>query len=105
MTSTVQSITKWVGGHGTTLGGMIVDSGRIFSLTEKSDLLTTFEGNFNWERSGKFPEISSGMFPFKSESDDIQCMPWKSAFAAKVRHQVSTVHYIDSVFEIELCRR
>lgn len=34
----VHSATKFIGGHGTSLGGIIVDSGR-----------------FNWEASGKFP--------------------------------------------------
>lgn len=35
------SATKFIGGHGTTLGGIIVDS-----------------GNFDWKASGKFPQIS-----------------------------------------------
>jgi O-acetylhomoserine (thiol)-lyase len=35
----VQSATKWIGGHGTSIGGVIVDS-----------------GNFNWN-NGKFPEL------------------------------------------------
>jgi O-acetylhomoserine (thiol)-lyase len=34
----VQSATKWIGGHGTSIGGVIVDSGR-----------------FDWAASGKFP--------------------------------------------------
>ncbi len=34
----VQSATKWIGGHGTSIGGVIVDS-----------------GNFDWGASGKFP--------------------------------------------------
>ncbi len=34
----VQSATKWIGGHGTSIGGVIVDSGK-----------------FDWARSGKFP--------------------------------------------------
>jgi O-acetylhomoserine (thiol)-lyase len=34
----VESATKWIGGHGTSLGGVIVDSGK-----------------FDWARSGKFP--------------------------------------------------
>ncbi len=34
----VESATKWIGGHGTSLGGVIVDSGR-----------------FDWAASGKFP--------------------------------------------------
>lgn len=37
----VHSATKFIGGHGTTLGGVIVDS-----------------GNFDWEKSGKFPQIA-----------------------------------------------
>ncbi|MBO5059612.1 MAG: O-acetylhomoserine aminocarboxypropyltransferase/cysteine synthase [Clostridia bacterium] len=37
----VHSATKFIGGHGTTLGGVIVDS-----------------GNFDWEASGKFPSLT-----------------------------------------------
>ena len=37
----VHSATKFLGGHGTTLGGVIVDSGK-----------------FDWSRGGKFPELS-----------------------------------------------
>lgn len=36
----VQSATKWIGGHGTTIGGVIVDG-----------------GNYNWS-NGKFPQFS-----------------------------------------------
>lgn len=38
----VHSATKFIGGHGTTLGGVIVDS-----------------GNFDWDKSGKYPAISA----------------------------------------------
>ena len=37
----IHSATKFIGGHGTTLGGVIVDS-----------------GNFSWKDSGKFPKIT-----------------------------------------------
>ncbi len=37
----IHSATKFIGGHGTTLGGVIVDS-----------------GNFDWEKSGKFPSLT-----------------------------------------------
>lgn len=37
----VHSATKFLGGHGTTLGGVIIDS-----------------GNFDWEASGKFPSLT-----------------------------------------------
>ena len=36
----VESATKWIGGHGTTLGGIVIDA-----------------GNFNWG-NGKFPQFS-----------------------------------------------
>lgn len=36
----VHSATKFIGGHGTTIGGVIVDSGK-----------------FDWEASGKFPQL------------------------------------------------
>jgi O-acetylhomoserine (thiol)-lyase len=38
----VHSATKFLGGHGTSIGGIIVDS-----------------GNFDWEKSGKFAELST----------------------------------------------
>lgn len=37
----VHSATKFIGGHGTTIGGVIIDSGR-----------------FDWEASGKFPALT-----------------------------------------------
>ncbi|TFU92538.1 O-acetylhomoserine aminocarboxypropyltransferase/cysteine synthase [Barnesiella sp. WM24] len=37
----VHSATKFIGGHGTSLGGVIVDS-----------------GNFDWKASGKFPQLA-----------------------------------------------
>ncbi|HET7752981.1 MAG TPA: O-acetylhomoserine aminocarboxypropyltransferase/cysteine synthase [Anaeromyxobacteraceae bacterium] len=38
----VQSATKWIGGHGTSIGGVIVDSGK-----------------FDWSASGKFPVFTT----------------------------------------------
>ncbi|NSW90576.1 MAG: homocysteine synthase [Firmicutes bacterium] len=37
----VHSATKFIGGHGTSIGGVIIDS-----------------GNFDWKESGKFPELT-----------------------------------------------
>ena len=37
----MHSATKWLGGHGTAIGGVVVDSGR-----------------FDWEASGKFPTLT-----------------------------------------------
>ncbi|HLS90124.1 MAG TPA: homocysteine synthase [Limnochordia bacterium] len=36
----IHSATKWIGGHGTSIGGVIVDSGK-----------------FDWAKSGKFPRL------------------------------------------------
>jgi len=36
----IHSLTKWIGGHGTTLGGVIIDSGK-----------------FDWSQSPRFPEF------------------------------------------------
>lgn len=38
----MHSATKWIGGHGTTIAGVIVDSGK-----------------FDWTKSGKFPGFTS----------------------------------------------
>jgi O-acetylhomoserine (thiol)-lyase len=37
----VHSATKWIGGHGVAIGGLLVDSGK-----------------FDWEKSGKFPTLT-----------------------------------------------
>ncbi|KAG8791901.1 Homocysteine synthase, partial [Serendipita sp. 399] len=37
----VHSATKWIGGHGTTIGGVVIDSGK-----------------FDWAKSGKFPQFT-----------------------------------------------
>ena len=37
----IHSATKWIGGHGTSIGGIVVDS-----------------GNFDWAASGRFPEFT-----------------------------------------------
>jgi len=43
----VHSITKWIGGHGLAVGGVIVDG-----------------GNFDWEASGRFAELTEPYAPF-----------------------------------------
>jgi len=43
----VHSITKWMGGHGAAIGGVVVDG-----------------GNFDWQASGRFPELTEPYEPF-----------------------------------------
>ncbi|KIM64449.1 hypothetical protein SCLCIDRAFT_1213281 [Scleroderma citrinum Foug A] len=62
----LHSATKWIGGHGTTIAGVVIDS-----------------GNFDWTRSGKFPS-------FTEPSDGYHGLVFsetfgKSAFAVKLR--------------------
>lgn len=43
----IHSLTKWMGGHGNSIGGVVVDG-----------------GNFDWGASGKFPTITEPYAPF-----------------------------------------
>lgn len=62
----VHSATKFIGGHGTTIGGVIVDS-----------------GNFDWEASHKFPSLTE---PNKSyHGISFTKAVGKAAFVTKIR--------------------
>jgi len=62
----VHSATKFLGGHGTTLGGVIVDS-----------------GNFDWEESGKFEQFTSANPSYHGVS--FSKVAGKAAFITYVR--------------------
>lgn len=62
----VHSATKWIGGHGTTIAGVIIDSGK-----------------FDWPRSGKFPSFTSPSEGYHGLVFSEAFGP--SAFAAKLR--------------------
>ncbi len=62
----VHSATKFIGGHGTTLGGIIVDS-----------------GNFDWEKSGRYPWISEPNSSYHGVS--FAKAAGKAAFATYIR--------------------
>ena len=62
----VHSATKFIGGHGTTLGGVIVDSGK-----------------FDWEASGKFPSLAEPNPSYHGISFTKAAGP--AAFVTKVR--------------------
>ena len=63
----VHSITKWIGGHGTSVGGVIVDG-----------------GNFNWG-NGRFPELTEPYAPFHGMKFWEEFGP--TAFVMKVRSE------------------
>jgi len=86
----VHSATKWIGGHGTTIAGVVVDSGTSFLHTQECQAHTThpphFTGKFDWARSGKFPS-------FTSPSEGYHGLVFtetfgKVAFAVKVRTEL-----------------
>lgn len=62
----VHSATKFIGGHGTSLGGVIVDS-----------------GNFDWEGSGKFPGLTEPNPSYHGIS--FVKAAGKAAFVTKIR--------------------
>lgn len=62
----VHSATKFIGGHGTTIGGVIVDS-----------------GNFDWEASGKFPALTEPNPSYHGIS--FTKAVGKTAFVTKIR--------------------
>lgn len=62
----VHSATKFIGGHGTTIGGVIVDSGK-----------------FDWEASGKFPSLTESNPSYHGISFTKAVGP--AAFVTKIR--------------------
>lgn len=62
----VHSATKFIGGHGTALGGVIIDSGR-----------------FDWEASGKFPSLTEPNASYHGVSFTKAAGP--AAFVTKIR--------------------
>ena len=63
---TIHSVTKWMGGHGTGIGGVVVDG-----------------GNFNWGASDKYPTITEPYAPFSGINFWEEFGP--SAFATRIR--------------------
>ncbi len=62
----VHSATKFIGGHGTAIGGVIIDS-----------------GNFDWEGSGKFPSLTEPNPSYHGVS--FTKAAGKAAFVTKIR--------------------
>lgn len=62
----VHSATKFIGGHGTTIGGVIIDSGK-----------------FDWEASGKFPQLTEPNPSYHGISFSAAAGP--AAFVTRIR--------------------
>ena len=63
---TIHSVTKWMGGHGAAIGGVVVDG-----------------GNFDWGASDKYPTITVPYAPFQGINFWEEFGP--SAFATRIR--------------------
>ncbi|MDA0707013.1 MAG: O-acetylhomoserine aminocarboxypropyltransferase [Proteobacteria bacterium] len=63
---TIHSVTKWMGGHGTAIGGVVVDG-----------------GNFDWGATDKYPTITAPYAPFSGINLWEEFGP--SAFATRIR--------------------
>jgi len=63
---TIHSVTKWMGGHGAAIGGVVVDG-----------------GNFDWGASDRYPTISEPYAPFQGINFWEEFGP--SAFATRIR--------------------
>lgn len=63
---TIHSVTKWMGGHGVAIGGVIVDG-----------------GNFDWGATDKYPTITEPYAPFSGLNIWEEFGP--SAFATRIR--------------------
>jgi len=64
----LHSLTKWIGGHGTSIGGIIVDG-----------------GCFDWRASGKFPTLTEPYAGYHGLTFDEQFGP--AAFAMRARSE------------------
>ena len=67
-TRSFRGATKWIGGHGTTLGGVVIDSGMFiypdhYKLQIDAPLVT---GNFDWAKSGKFPSFTTSTEEYRN---------------------------------------
>ena len=66
----VYSTTKWIGGHGTSIGGMIVDSGNFDWSSGKFPEFTTPDSSYHgvvyWDALGNVPEIGNIAFITKA---------------------------------------
>ena len=64
----IQSLTKWMGGHGVAMGGAIIDG-----------------GNFDWGKDGKFPTLTEPHYAFQGVNLWEEFGP--AAFTARVRSE------------------
>ncbi len=64
----IQSLTKWMGGHGVAMGGAIIDG-----------------GNFDWGQNDKFPTLTTAHYAFQGVNLWEEFGP--AAFSARVRSE------------------
>jgi O-acetylhomoserine (thiol)-lyase len=72
----VHSCTKWIGGHGTTLGGMIIDSGEFDWSSGRFPCFTqpdpAYHGLVYWDALGNVPGMGNVAFIIKARIDGMR---------------------------------
>jgi len=65
----VESLTKWLGGHGTSIGGIVVDGGNFDWGTGRHPFLTEADESYHglrfWETFGDFPGLGNVAFAIR----------------------------------------
>ena len=87
----MHSATKWIGGHGTTIAGVVIDSGKVKDSPHSQirDLIncscSMLPGNFDWT-SGRFPSFTSPAEGYHGLKFSERF--GKTAFAVKLRLEI-----------------
>ncbi len=72
----VHSCTKWIGGHGTTIGGIIIDSGKFDWSSGRFPLFTepdpAYHGLVYWDALGNVPGMGNVAFIIKARIDGMR---------------------------------
>jgi O-acetylhomoserine (thiol)-lyase len=72
----VHSCTKWIGGHGTTIGGMIIDSGEFDWSSGRFPCFTqpdpAYHGLVYWDALGNVPGMGNVAFIIKARIDGMR---------------------------------
>ena len=87
----IQSLTKWMGGHGVAMGGAIIDGGNFdWGQNDRFPTLTephyAFQGVNLWEEFGPAPLVHVSVPRACIMSDHLLAQPTHSIFCRGLRH-------------------
>lgn len=74
----IHSLTKWIGGHGTSIGGVLIDSGKFDWGSGRFDEFTTPDASYHglnyWEVFADFPGLGNVAFAIKARVQGLRNM-------------------------------